>query len=98
MAVRKNKLTTASTTFFLVSILNLLVFAVIVNVIGDAINGKVSGGHYFLDRRNQLTEVSPRAWRINRDYMIAVQVTYPFGLVVGWILLWVDRRRVKHGR
>jgi len=98
MHVRKNKLTIAATALFLISILNVLVFAVITMAIGDAMNGKVTSGHYFLDRANHLTEVSPRGWRINRDYMIAVQITYPLGLVVGGVLHWLDRRRMKHGR
>lgn len=98
MPIRKNKLAIAGSSLVLISILNLLVFAMVTMAIGDAMKGEITNGHYFLDRRNQLTEVSPREWRINRDYMIAVQITYPLGIAVGGILLWLDRRRMKHDR
>jgi hypothetical protein len=69
--------------------LNFLVFAAISMYLrGDALNGKIEGGRYYLGGSGfGLTEVSQGVWQYSRCHAIAMIVTHATALVAGAILV-----------
>jgi hypothetical protein len=61
---------------------------------GDAVNGKVEDGHFYLFKQGGgLTQVSEQTWHNDRNYTICVMVAYPLGMLGGIALIWLGRRR-----
>jgi hypothetical protein len=60
---------------------------------GDALNGKVVGGRYYLGHKGRYVEVSEARWRASRAHAISVLVTHPLGVLGGGLLLNYARRR-----
>jgi hypothetical protein len=54
---------------------------------GDALNGYVRDGHYFLSSHGRVTEVSREAWEWSRVHALSVFVTHPLALLGGAYLL-----------
>jgi hypothetical protein len=70
-------------------ILNLVVYiGVAVLIGGDAINGHIDSGHYFLATHGRLTEVTRATFEYSRwhTYILWVHFLVAFGLA-GW--LWI---------
>lgn len=80
---------------FLLWQLNFLAFWVIgVLLGGDAINGKIEGGHYFLGQRATFTEVSPMVWYYSVTHAVATIVTLPVAAYFG-IRAWFSRDALR---
>jgi hypothetical protein len=80
-------------TLFFVAIVNFTVFWVVgVWVGGDAISGKVQGGHYYVSSHGRLTEVSPRIWQYSRIHAMSVWITHPLGILGGCGLMALSER------
>jgi hypothetical protein len=66
-------------------------FVVAVMLDGDAINGHVQSGHYYLMSHGHYTEVSAAVWHYSYWHTISVFVTH--GLVfVTWIVLSITKQ------
>ncbi|HEV7515234.1 MAG TPA: hypothetical protein VGR07_02935 [Thermoanaerobaculia bacterium] len=48
---------------------------------GDAFNGRVEGGHYFLGSHGDLVEVSHAVWVYSRVHVISNFVTFALALI-----------------
>lgn len=70
---------------------------------GDAINGYVRDGHYYVRNHGRSTEVTAEQWEVNRAHNLRVLVTHPLGLlamgylVIGVILPYSVGRRSPEG-
>ena len=84
-------------------LLGVLAFAVCLNLVswvaftmsqgGDALNGKIEGGRYYLGSHGHYTEVSARKYQFSRCQTVSNMIILP--IVVGGSLLWEYRRRGK---
>ena len=80
----------------IVAILNFLAFFVIsISVGGDALNGRVVNGHYYLYGHGKLNEVSPALFAYSRWHGISLVVTLPPAMLLVFVL---KRRRDAHRR
>ena len=78
---------------FVIALLNFFVFANVALIIGgDAINGKIENGVYFVAGNGGLTKVSHSVWIYSYWHAISVFVTFPLGFL-GMALY--DRRKTK---
>jgi|GEM_PF-2600343 hypothetical protein len=80
-------------TLFFGAIANFTVFWVVgASIGGDAISGKVQGGHYYVSSHGRLTEVSPRIWHYSRIHAVSVWITHPLGILGGCGLMALSER------
>ena len=76
------------------AIVNFVAFVIIAVVIGDAGNGKIENGHYFLASHAGLTEVSAAVFTYSQWHARSLLVTHPLGMIaIGWISLRRKRRQ-----
>jgi hypothetical protein len=90
---------------FTVAWINFMWFAIETMVLGgDALNGKVEDGRYYLKLKGKYTEVSRSVWNYSYAHAVSVCVTHPVGFVGGGVLvayaLWRARAvaRTQPGR
>jgi hypothetical protein len=75
-------------TLFLIGIANFFWFFVESSSIGgDALNGHLRDGHYFLGSHGVYTEVSAATWNWSRAHAISVFVTHPMALGAGIVFV-----------
>jgi hypothetical protein len=55
---------------------------------GDAVNGKIVGGHYYLMSHGQYTEVSKEVFAYSKWHVYSTWVTHPLALIAGY---WYHR-------
>jgi hypothetical protein len=55
---------------------------------GDALNGHVIDGHYFVNSHGRFTEVPPGDWIANRNLGVLALAAFPFALLAGGVLLF----------
>lgn len=80
-------------TLFGVAWLNFMAFWFVgVALGGDAVVGKVEGGHYYLASHGRYTEVSRAVWTYIRVHTISVLITHPLGLLAGIGSVWYSDR------
>jgi hypothetical protein len=66
--------------------LNFMVFGIAaVSLGGDAMSGKVEGGHYYLSNHGHLTEVSSGVFTYSRIHTYSIFITQPLALLAGFI-------------
>jgi hypothetical protein len=71
-----------------VAVINFTAFAVLsLSWGGDALNGKMEDGRFYLGHKGHFVEVSEARWRASRAHAISVLVTHPFAIIVGGLLL-----------
>jgi hypothetical protein len=66
------------------------VFAFMIGTVllgGDALNGHASGGHFFLDDKGHLTEVSRSVFLYSRWHAYSLVVTQPIGIACAGLLV-----------
>lgn len=69
-------------TISIVAVLNFVVFVVVaITIGGDALNGKIEGGHYFLASHGVYTEVSDRVFTYSRLHAISMVITHLLAFV-----------------
>ena len=70
-----------------VAIVNFIAFVIIAILIGgDAVNGRIDSGHYFVANHGRLTEVSASVFTYSRWHARSLFVTHPLGMIaIGWI-------------
>lgn len=65
---------------FILSMLNFAVFWLMaVHLGGDALNGHVTDGHYFLMSHGDFTEVSEEVFNYSRWHAMSLWITHPAG-------------------
>jgi hypothetical protein len=70
-----------------VAILNFAAFFIMAICLGgDAINGMVKDGHYYLAEHGRYTEVTEAVFNYSRHHAYSVFVTHPIGMVAAWYL------------
>lgn len=72
---------------FIFGIANFAIFFVVSLLIGgDAWNGHVVDGRYFLRSHGQLTEVNAAVFSYSRWHVISLFVTHPLGMIAAAVL------------
>ncbi len=75
-------------TLIAIGILNFVSFCIVAEVIGgDAINGRIDGGRYFVSEHGHDTEVSRSVFEYSRFHAHSVWVTHPL-VFVGFLILY----------
>jgi purine-cytosine permease-like protein len=81
---------------FSVAMINFVAFwAIAVYLGGDAVNGKIQSGHFFLMSHGGYTEVSQAVFDYSRWHVYSTWVTHPLGLAAAY---WYYRVRDGNGR
>jgi hypothetical protein len=60
---------------------------------GDATNGKIANGHFFLANHGKLTEVSEGVFRYSLWHARSLFITHPLAMASDDGLWWLARRR-----
>lgn len=60
---------------------------------GDAVNGKIAGGHFYLAEHGKLTEVSEAVYTYSLWHVRSVFVTHPLAMLAGYLLKMEGRAR-----
>lgn len=77
---------TATKVLVLVALLNFAAFFISCMVLGgDALNGHITAGHYFLASHGKLTETSEAVFRYSRLHAISVFITHPLAMIAMWL-------------
>jgi hypothetical protein len=77
-----------------VALINFLVyFVVAIHLGGDAVNGGMRNGHYYLMSHGRYTEVSEPVFNYSRWHTYALWITHPLGLAAAWIYSRMRRAR-----
>ena len=71
---------------FVVAVLNFVAFMIgAAKLGGDAVNGKMEDGRYYVADHGKLTEVSCAAFTYSRIHCYTLFVTHPLALLFGWM-------------
>jgi hypothetical protein len=74
---------------FLIGIANFFWFFVeSLSLGGDALNGYVRGGHYYVASHGSYTEVSAAAWNWSRVHALSLFVTHPLAIGSGFVFVF----------
>jgi len=81
---------------FALGLLNFFLFFVAaVYLGGDAVNGKIEGGHFYLMSHGRLTEVSEHVFAYSKWHAYSVWVTHPLALIA--VYWYIRLRREQNG-
>ncbi|MGO4715073.1 hypothetical protein [Bradyrhizobium sp. 2TAF24] len=73
-------------TISFMGILNFLVFVVIAIAIGgDAVNGRIVDGHFYVANHGRLTEVSQAVYTYSLWHVRSIFVTHPLAILTGYL-------------
>ncbi len=90
--VRNETLDRICTAAIIFGFLNFMAFWLIaVTIGGDAINGQMTDGRFYLYNHGVLTEVSEPVFRYSYAHAISVWVTLPVSVLAGLIQRWGRR-------
>ena len=64
---------------------------------GDAVNGQMGGGRYFLANHGRLTEVSAGVFGYSRLHVMSLFVTHPLAFFAAWRATKAERMSRKGG-
>ncbi len=88
MMTVKNKILLCRVIFCL-GLANFFVFFVVALCIGgDAINGKMEGGHFYLMSHGRLTQVDEEVFAYSKWHAVSVWITHPCALIAAY---WHNR-------
>jgi hypothetical protein len=59
---------------------------------GDAFNGYVADGHYFLRNHGRIIETTRTVFEYSRIHVLSVMVTHPLAIFGGWLAFGWRRR------
>ena len=69
-------------TLFVVAWINFVIFFIVATIIGgDAINGKVIDGKYYVAQHSQYTQVSKPVFVYSRFHVYLVWILHPVGML-----------------
>ena len=73
---------------FLIGIANFFWFLLeSLSIGGDALNGHIRDGHYFVGSHGSYTEVSAATWNWSRAHALSVLVTHPLAIGAGFVFV-----------
>jgi len=79
---------------FVVAVVNFVAFLIgAAKLGGDAVNGKMQDGRYYVADHGKLTEVSHAAFTYSRIHCYTLFVTHPLALVFGFLFYRQTRQR-----
>ncbi len=74
-----------SRTLFVTALLNFAVFWVVAVCLGgDAVNGRIQDGHFYLANHGKYTEVSERVFDYSRWHVYSTWITHPLAFVAAY--------------
>lgn len=77
-----------------ICILNFVVFCIVAfESGGDAVNGKIMGGHFYLAENGKLTEVSEALFTYSLWHVRSLAITWPLAMLAGYLLKMENRER-----
>jgi hypothetical protein len=77
-------------------VMNFIAFYIVSSLIGgDAINGKIEYGQYFLGEHGRFTQVSQAIFAYSRWHMLSLFMTHPLGML-SYAVRMALRRGVLH--
>ena len=83
-------------SLFVIAILNFLAFIIVALLIGgDAVNGKVADGKYYVAEHGNYTKVTEAVFTYSRYHCYSVWITHPVGILAIGIWSTIDRRKKK---
>jgi hypothetical protein len=86
---RRKHIQVVGAILFALGVTNFVVFAVVGLLLGgDAWNGKVVDGHYFLAQHGRLTEVSQAVWTYSYIHVLIVFALLPMMVAGGLMNVW----------
>jgi hypothetical protein len=70
-----------------IAIVNFLAFIIVAAFLGgDAVNGMMKDGHYYLAQHGRYTEVPRAVFDYSRHHVYSLIVTHPAGMAAAWYL------------
>ncbi|HSI13831.1 MAG TPA: hypothetical protein VK961_17430 [Chthoniobacter sp.] len=79
---------------FVVAVVNFVAFLIgAAKLGGDAVNGKIQDGRYYVADHGKLTEVSHAAFNYSRIHCYSIFVTHPLALFFGLMYFTQIRQR-----
>jgi hypothetical protein len=86
-------------TIVAIGAINFIAFAIIASHLGgDALNGKVEYGHYYLMEHGRYTEVSRNVWIYSRIHAISAIALHPGPLVLAGAVMAFLGKMVRQKR
>jgi hypothetical protein len=83
---------------FVVAVVNFVAFLIGAAALGgDAVNGKIEDGRYYVADHGKLTEVSRAAFTYSRIHCYTIFVTHPLAAVFG-LMFFAQNRGRKESR
>ena len=77
---------TSAKIFGAIALLNFFSFLVACLLLGgDALNGHVEAGRYFLSNHGKLTEVTSEIFRYSQLHGASLFITHPLAMLMGWL-------------
>ena len=71
---------------FIIAFVNFIAFWLIaVYLGGDAVNGKIADGHFYLSSHGKLTEVSEALWNYSRWHVYSTWVTHSLAFLAAFL-------------
>ncbi len=84
------------TTVFFLCLANFFAFVLVaVRIGGDALNGKVEDGHYYLANHGKYTEVSASTFQYSRTHALSIFVTHPLAFIAALVGFFTQRKQRK---
>lgn len=81
---------------FLSGVFNFLIWFIInIEIGGDATNGKITDGHFYLGSHGRYTEVAEWVFNYSYAHTRFSWIALPVGFVVGNLLIWISDNRKK---
>jgi hypothetical protein len=82
------------TAVFFLCLANFFAFVIIAARIGgDALNGKMEDGHYYVANHGKYTEVSASIFQYSRTHAHSVFVTHPLAFIAAFVGYCAQRRQ-----
>jgi len=76
--------------------LNFVVFCLVaVGIGGDAVNGKIVAGHFYLAEHGKLTEVSEAVFTYSLWHVRSLFVTHPLAILTGYLAKMEQREKSR---
>jgi hypothetical protein len=87
------KLETLGKSLIAFAIINFAIFWIVaIRIGGDAVNGKIEDGRYYVGSHGRYTEVSNGVWKYSEIQAKSIWVTHPIGFI-GALIVYKKRRR-----
>lgn len=83
--MRKNTKLFLCKVIFYLGLINFIVFFVLdLYLGGDAVNGKIYHGHYFLMSHGRYTEVAKEIFNYSKWHVYSIWATHPMAILAGY--------------